>query len=428
MKTNLYIPKKIKVGFQERSDTFTGKLAYVIYFDDKNVLRKEKSWQSWRDDKIEPIEFDNSPQSGFTMNKGFTRYSDWGSGRAVIRIWDPRDFEFEIGLDNLVGILMHSDVSKREMQEQCVFAWNGTELVLLPVNTDEYRESVKFTEKQAQKFSAKALVPGHTYIPKKSDTPQIYLGRYDCYTQKTEYADSRYGYTQSVSQVLTAKKHWFIPVDSEIAETKDPSSFISHVHMAEVHDQYAEKLEQLHKTARVQRIVGVERVSIQDMPIDELVVGRYYSNFRSKTLYYPVGDNLYIQLHVTQAHSDRVSKLSNAIVEVDRLVKIDDDGTIHYDYEVRNEYYYSYLNRNHTVKRDSTFGKTLVDYESTIQNLKSRSRPVTYIDYYNYDEEKKKQVAEEIYQFILDCMGDCVHLKWKLNNGETTKGLEYDYY
>lgn len=43
MKSNIFIPKKIKVGFQERSDTFTKKLAYVIYYDQKGKLRKEKN-------------------------------------------------------------------------------------------------------------------------------------------------------------------------------------------------------------------------------------------------------------------------------------------------------------------------------------------------------------------------------------------------
>ena len=45
---SIYIPKKIKVGYQDRSDTYTGKLAYVIYYDEKNKLRKEKSWNGWR--------------------------------------------------------------------------------------------------------------------------------------------------------------------------------------------------------------------------------------------------------------------------------------------------------------------------------------------------------------------------------------------
>ena len=46
MKANIFIPKKIKVGFQERDSTYTKKLAYVIYYDLQNKLRKETSWQS----------------------------------------------------------------------------------------------------------------------------------------------------------------------------------------------------------------------------------------------------------------------------------------------------------------------------------------------------------------------------------------------
>lgn len=41
MKSNIFVPKRINVGFQERSSTYTGKLAYVIYYDEKGTLRKE---------------------------------------------------------------------------------------------------------------------------------------------------------------------------------------------------------------------------------------------------------------------------------------------------------------------------------------------------------------------------------------------------
>lgn len=46
--TKLFIPQKIHVGFQNREDTFNGKLAYVIYEDEKGNLRKETSWNQWR--------------------------------------------------------------------------------------------------------------------------------------------------------------------------------------------------------------------------------------------------------------------------------------------------------------------------------------------------------------------------------------------
>jgi hypothetical protein len=47
MKTQLLIPSKIKVGFNLRPDTYTGKLGYVIMFDGKK-WRKETSWEGWR--------------------------------------------------------------------------------------------------------------------------------------------------------------------------------------------------------------------------------------------------------------------------------------------------------------------------------------------------------------------------------------------
>lgn len=177
MKTDLYIPKTIKVGYQKRQDTFTGKLAYVVYIDDKGVTRKETSWEGWRDKKIKPVEFENKPTSGYVLNKGIQRYGyHSNSGRSVIRMHDPREFEFEITVDNLVGILMNSDASKREIQGECVFAWSGQDLILLPVNSQEYKDSVQYTDKQAKNLSTKDLIKGYQYIKKKSSDVVIYMG------------------------------------------------------------------------------------------------------------------------------------------------------------------------------------------------------------------------------------------------------------
>ena len=69
MNSSIFVPKTINVGYQNRSGTYTGKLAYVIYYDEKGKLRKEASWNSWRDDKIPNDEFDNIPTEGFVLNK-----------------------------------------------------------------------------------------------------------------------------------------------------------------------------------------------------------------------------------------------------------------------------------------------------------------------------------------------------------------------
>lgn len=261
MHNELYIPKTISVGFQDRDGTFTGKLGYVIYTDHAGKLRKEASWNSWRDHKHEPVTFDNKPQSGFTFNKGIKRDGYWGSGRSVIRVYDTRDFEFEISVDNLIGVLMHSDVSKRDIVEECVFAWHGTELILLPTNSVEYQESTKHTEKQAQKIGAKELIVGATYTIKAKKEQVVYLGRFDRYSVETIYAGDRYYATSGVEQKLKKKKgHVFIDPISRTVYVKDPVAYLAYCDSEEMHPEYANFMTHYYKCAESQPITGVRVV------------------------------------------------------------------------------------------------------------------------------------------------------------------------
>jgi hypothetical protein len=94
MDNQLYIPTKLKVGFQKREGTYTGNLAYIVYIDNKGVTRKEKSFEGWRDQTIDVLECDNSPRSGFILNKDIQRWSwsYYSSGRSMVRIYDSRGF------------------------------------------------------------------------------------------------------------------------------------------------------------------------------------------------------------------------------------------------------------------------------------------------------------------------------------------------
>ena len=195
-KDRFFIPNKIKVGYQERSDTFTGKLSYIIYYDERGKLRKEKSWNSWRDTSIPDNEFDNTPIEGFYLNKavGGTKYS-WDYRRSYCRIYDPRGFEFEIGIDNLLWILEHSECVKgKKLTGKFVYSWVGTELVLLPCDSEEYDESRSTSDKSIESGSIKLsdLIPGALYKVKylnyeisskrrdggESDDSCIFLGNF----------------------------------------------------------------------------------------------------------------------------------------------------------------------------------------------------------------------------------------------------------
>jgi hypothetical protein len=195
----LFIPKRINVGFQQRSGTYNGKLAYVIYWDDKNKLRKEASWNSWRNKSIEPQAFDNVPTEGFVLNKKVGGYkSDWNFRQTYCRVYDPRGFEFEIDIPNLLFILQECNAYKgKGLEGEFVYAWDGTDLALLPAHCKEYQDSIKYTELQSKKIGTTDLIPGCYYKTKKDDNQLMYLGKFN-------YVDHDYNGPGAI-----AKKHVF---------------------------------------------------------------------------------------------------------------------------------------------------------------------------------------------------------------------------
>lgn len=203
MKANIFIPKKINVGFQNRDDTYTGKLAYVIYYDEKGKLRKEKSWNSWRDQNIPNEEFDNVPISGFVLNKragGVEESYGWNTRKTYCRVYDPRNFEFEITIENLLYILENANSIKgKGLEGDFVYGWSGKDLVLLPVEAPDYKEIEKYNNivSNNESIKAKDLIIGATYLDKENKE-YVYMGKYDYFSvgyqwiENGEYKTSKY--------------------------------------------------------------------------------------------------------------------------------------------------------------------------------------------------------------------------------------------
>lgn len=184
MNSNIFLPKTISVGYQKRSDTYTGKLAYIIYTDEKGVLRKENSWQGWRDKKIESNEFNNEPTSGFVLNKKVGGYSSgWNHRQSYTRVYDPRGFEFEISIENLLYILENANSIKgKGLEGEFIYGWEGTEILLIPVESPDYTNMKEYSDSihdfKTNKVKAKELILGATY-KNKQNNKLIYLGRFD---------------------------------------------------------------------------------------------------------------------------------------------------------------------------------------------------------------------------------------------------------
>lgn len=199
MQNNIFIPEKINVGFQERKDTYTGKLAYVVYFDNKGVLRKEKSWESWRDKKIPNEIYENKPTEGFVLNKkvGGTKYH-WNPRQTYVRVYDPRGFEFELTVPNLLYILENTNSIKgKGLEGEFVYGYSGADLVLLPIESPDYQDLKDFNKKlKTGNLKAKDLVLGGLYLNNKNEE-LIYMGRHDywvidCGRNEYDYRLQRY--------------------------------------------------------------------------------------------------------------------------------------------------------------------------------------------------------------------------------------------
>jgi len=181
LNTTIFIPKTIKVGYQNRNDTYTKKLAYIIYYDQKNVLRKQKSWEGWRDKNIEPQEFVNEPTSGFVLNKKVGDYkSDWHHRKAYIRVYDSRNFEFEITVENLLYILENSSSIKgKGLEGQFIYGWSAKDIILIPCDSPDYKELMELNDlrHEKKKFDNKNMIIGATY-KSNNNIELTYLGRY----------------------------------------------------------------------------------------------------------------------------------------------------------------------------------------------------------------------------------------------------------
>ena len=211
--TNLFIPKQLNVGFQERHDTFSGKLGYVIYFDEKGKLRKKDSWDSWRNKAIPNELYDNEPVEGFVLNKNVgVQVSYWSYYRKpYIRVLDPRGFEVEITLSNLLYILRCSICNNGTLSGSFVYGWDGAELVLVPTSSGDYQELVKLNESRFNKKSitSKDAIIGATYINKKGEK-LVYLGKFDYYSWG-RFCDGMFfefvnGYSRKLSDYIASKK------------------------------------------------------------------------------------------------------------------------------------------------------------------------------------------------------------------------------
>ncbi len=303
MNTNIVIPDKIKVGYQNRQDTYSKKLAYVIYYDNKNELRKEKSWAGWRDETIEPNDFANEPTEGFVLNKkvGGDRYG-WNPRQTYCRIFDPRGFEFEITIPNLLYILENTNSIKgKGLEGSFVYGWHGTELVLMPTNSVEFEEIKNYNSNLGKKVSKKNLVEGKIYLNKQNER-LIYLGYFDEYEKYGNYKNLGkkfwFKYEQNESfQTYSSLNPIMTEVDDVVNNYAELMDKLEYCHRYSPYDETQYKYEMVNNDSENFTYFNNEFISVRISNRYNRITGDY-NNFYLETYYnsnhyYPLDNNTF---------------------------------------------------------------------------------------------------------------------------------------
>lgn len=176
--SELYLPKTLKVGYQYRDTKFEKKIGYVIYYDHTGKLRKETSWENWRDKQIDSNEFENTPTEGFMIHSNIK--DRWSQRQEYLSIYDPRGFEFEITIDNFIYIIQHCNIINTGIVGKLVYVWKGADLILMPTaDNTTYSELSKLQQSLfAPKGQVLDLISNKPYIIKVGSTREkwYYLG------------------------------------------------------------------------------------------------------------------------------------------------------------------------------------------------------------------------------------------------------------
>lgn len=218
IKESIYLPKKLKCGFKLRkvandnyiegskrtidengkvvyipvytSDEPTYKVGFVSYFDEKGKFRHETSFEGWRNPKVPTEEYENIPTEGFKFFKQANRfsYNRFCSYRNVaLEVQDPRGWVFEISHNNLAWIIDNCNINKGVIDGEFVYGWDGKDRVLIPCESDTYKELVEYSEKvNGQQFiQPNDFKPFHIYKSRQGET-MMYVGRFDVYKHRRE--------------------------------------------------------------------------------------------------------------------------------------------------------------------------------------------------------------------------------------------------
>jgi hypothetical protein len=163
------------------------KLAYMTHreynkdnTESDKFLNRMSTGRSWsdrfsREPKTKELSFDNKPISGFSIVGSKSR---WSTQNKVIQVEDPRGFVVEIPVSALTTLLKHTTVINGIVQEDCLWGREGSNHVLIPINSEIYTKAQKDTYQHNNKVKFSQLKEGNHVKFSVDGTEYVYAGKY----------------------------------------------------------------------------------------------------------------------------------------------------------------------------------------------------------------------------------------------------------
>jgi len=175
--TRVKIPDQFYVGFVKSNDGLP--VGYLTPFG-KDVASKRRistvKSHSKGEMGIPDGILSNLPACGFRIIK--SQDGGYNTGKVVWRVEDPRGFQSEIMSGNMSELIGLTTIDRGEILESCVWARDGKDNVLLPVNSQEYANAMLNTKLAKSIVHIRDVKIGNRCNLKNGIKDVIYLGKY----------------------------------------------------------------------------------------------------------------------------------------------------------------------------------------------------------------------------------------------------------
>jgi len=151
-------------------------LAYMTHYENNKAFEKRKiTGEEWATRKDKGIIIDNTPVSGMYIGDSVSRYT---TSNKLFRVTDPRGFMVEVPTGNIATLLHLITVKNGIVQEKCAWGRDGNNHILLPVNSEPYKESIrKMDILQNHLLTWKDIKAGDWVKLFEEDTEYYYAGK-----------------------------------------------------------------------------------------------------------------------------------------------------------------------------------------------------------------------------------------------------------